>query len=162
MTPRIPTLSDVDQIASIHVQCWRETYAGLLPDAEIAKQDMQYRQNLWSKMIEAGTSHLSWIDGVGFAQVGQQRDDTLVAQFPRELYALYVLQKAHGTGVAQSLLHHALSQGNGAFSTLVLKGNARATAFYRKSGGVFLKEVTDTIGYIDLAFGWSVPIQLHR
>ena len=102
MTPRIPTLSDVDQIASIHVQCWRETYAGLLPDAEIAKQDMQYRQNLWSKMIEAGTSHLSWIDRVGFAQVGQQRDDTLVAQFPRELYALYVLQKAHGTGAAQS------------------------------------------------------------
>ena len=162
MTPRIPTLSDVDQIASIHVLCWRETYAGLLPDAEIAKRDMKYRQNLWSKMIEAGTSHLSWIDGVGFAQVGQQRDDTLITQFPRELYALYVLQKAHGIGAAQSLLHHALSQGNGAFSTLVLKGNARATAFYRKSGGVFLKEVTDTIRYIDLAFGWSVPIQLHR
>jgi len=162
MAPRIPTLSDVDQIASIHVQCWRETYVGLLPDEEIAKRNMTYRQILWSKMIEAGTSHISLIDGVGFAQVGQQRDDTLIPQYPRELYALYVLQGAHGTGAAQSLLHHALSQGEGPFSTLVLKGNTRATAFYHKSGGVFLKEVIDTIGYVDLAFGWSVPIQLQR
>lgn len=162
MFPRIPSLADVEQIASIHVRCWRETYVGLLPNEEIAKRDMTYRQTLWSKMIEADMSHISMIDGIGFAQVGLQRDHTLAAQFPRELFALYVLQEAHGTGAAQSLLHHALSQGNGAFSTLVLKGNARATAFYRKSGGVFLKEVTDTIGYIDLAFGWSVPIQLHR
>lgn len=162
MTPRIPVLADVDQIASMHVQCWRETYVGLLPDAEIAKRDMAYRRTLWSKMIAAGTSDISLINGVGFAQVGPQRDDTLSTVYPRELYALYVLQDAYGTGAAQSLLHHALSQGDGGFSTLVLKGNERATAFYRKSGGVFIKEVVDTIGYIDLAFGWPVPIQLQR
>lgn len=162
MSPRIATLADVDQLASIHVQCWRETYVGLLPDAEIAIRDLAYRQTLWSKMIAAGNSHISLIEGVGFAQVGPQRDDALSKIYPRELYALYVLQDAHGTGAAQSLLRHVLSQGQGSFSVLVLKGNDRATAFYRKSGGEFLKEVVDTVGYIDLAFGWSVPIQLQR
>lgn len=146
----------------MHVQCWQETYVGLLPTAEIARRNMTYRQNLWSKMITAGDTHIRMIDNVGFAQMGPQRDEVLKPNYPRELYALYTLRSAYGSGAGQLLLHDVANCSAGGFSALVLKGNARAMAFYRKVGGRFLKEVVDTVGYTDVAFGWTVPIQLQR
>ena len=50
----------------------------------------------------------------------------------RELYALYVLAEAHGTGVADALLARAV--GDGPCRLWVLAVNGRARAFYRRHG----------------------------
>ena len=157
MRPRIATRNDVDQISKLHVTCWHETYVGLLPDAEIARRNLQYRRQQWHKMLSDDHSTTVMIDATGFAQIGPQRDASLQAQYPRELYALYVVQSAHGTGAGQMLLNDCIARGTGGFTALVLKGNARAIAFYRKAGGMWIKDIVDTLGYTDLAFGWPNP-----
>jgi hypothetical protein len=146
----------------MHVQSWQETYPGLLPDAEIAHRDMAYRTKLWTQIMGTGQAQVSILDDIGFALMGHQRDEALSDQFPRELMSLYVLQSAHGTGAGLALLDHVTSYDTTGFSACVLKGNVRATQFYLKSGGRFLKDVTDLNGYADSVFGWSVPIQLWR
>lgn len=154
MTPRTATIADIDQIAAMHVQCWQETYEGLLPASEIAHRDFAYRRALWAKMIAAQSTMISIIDDVGFAQIGPQRDQALANVYPREIYALYTLAKVHGSGAGQALLDDVMDRSAGGVSVLVLQGNARATAFYRKMGAIYLKQVTDQDGYVDLAFGW--------
>lgn len=159
MNPRQATLSDVDAIAQMHVQCWQETYVGLLPNAEISKRDLTYRTDLWTRILNQRPKDVSIIDGVGFALIGPQRDDTLKQDYPRELQSLYVLRSAYGTGAGLALLSRAMHRDQTGVTTCVLKGNVRAIRFYIKSGGQYIKDVVDGVGYIDHVYGWSVPIQ---
>ncbi len=67
---------------------------------------------------------------VGITSSGPARDAD--APPPHELYAINVLARGHGTGIANALLEHAV--GDRAAYLWVLEGNARATAFYRRHG----------------------------
>ena len=67
---------------------------------------------------------------VGFGTAGPPRDEPPVAE--RELWALYLLARARGTGAADELLAAVL--GPVPASLWVLQGNARGRAFYRRHG----------------------------
>lgn len=156
MQPRFATANDIPDIAALHVQVWDETYSDLLPQSEIAKRDLGYRLDLWGRVISSGTK-VSIIPGVGFAQIAPQRDASLQDQYPLELYSFYTLRHVHGSGAGQALLRHAYAADPQPFTALVLKGNARATRFYEKIGGRFIKEVPETLGQhpiIDVTYGW--------
>ena len=69
---------------------------------------------------------------VGMATAGPGRDDDAPAAL--ELYAINVLRRAHGTGLADDLM--AVAVGDRAAYLWVLEGNDRALAFYRRHGFV--------------------------
>jgi len=132
-----PTLDDLDEMGRVHVQVWREAYAGLLPDDYLAALDPTFGPTRWRERF--GTSEwVSWWlardeDGIaGMATSGPARDED--APVALELYAINVLRRAHGTGLADDLMARAI--GDRPAYLWVLDGNDRAIAFYRRHGFV--------------------------
>ena len=66
-------------LATMHVQAWRETYPGIVPDSVLAALDPANRVARWRQRVEAGTVLLGLdADGiVGFADGGVQRDPSV-------------------------------------------------------------------------------------
>ena len=157
-TVRLATPGDAGMIARIHVAAWRETYPGLLPEEEIARRDFAMRLRQWENQIARGGSRIVVAPELGFAQAGPQRDETRAEAWPRELYAIYILEAAKGTGIGAALLEAALADDPGPFTALVLVGNDRALAFYEKTGGRQIGRVADPEdGREELLIGWDGP-----
>jgi ribosomal protein S18 acetylase RimI-like enzyme len=130
-----PTAEDLDEMGRVHVQVWREAYAGLLPADYLAGLDPSLSATRWKERF-GSSAELSWWlarddDGiVGMATSGPARDDDPPAAL--ELYAINVLRRAHGSGLADDLMAHAI--GERPAYLWVLEGNDRALAFYRRHG----------------------------
>lgn len=133
-----PSLDDLEEMGRVHVQVWREAYAGLLPADHLAGLDPTVGPARWRDRIAHPSRSVSWWlarddEGiVGLATAGPARDDD--APVDLELYAINVLRRAHGTGLADDLM--AVTIGDRAAYLWVLEGNARAQAFYRRYGFV--------------------------
>ena len=151
-----PTMHDVPDLARIHVQDWAETYSGLLPDAEIQSYDIALRTAQWRNQIENGTTTIAYSPGMGFAQSGPQRDKALAkAGYPFELYAIYLLRTAQGRGLGSELFEAVRPKG--AFTALVLDGNAGANNFYERRGGTIIDVRPEMVGnatIIERVYGW--------
>lgn len=129
-------VADADEVGRVHVRVWQEAYAGLMPAAYLDALDPAafaegWRRRLHEPVPGVHTSVARDDDGiVGIATAGPSRDDD--PPTPEELYAINVLARGHGTGVADGLL--AATIGDRAASLWVVDGNARAIAFYRRHG----------------------------
>jgi GNAT superfamily N-acetyltransferase len=130
-------LADIEGMAAVHVQSWRETYRGLAPDEMLDSPDMQERrERLWTRVLSDPELHhkhaLAEHDGqiVGIALAGPADDEDA----PREwqLYVLYLLAAHQGTGAGQQLLDAVI--GNQPAYLWVAEPNPRAQAFYRRNG----------------------------
>jgi hypothetical protein len=97
---RRANIADADAIAQVHVAAWRETYAGLLPDAMIRRQSVETRRASWTRILgNAGEFPDSAVFVVqaegpvaGFGSCGAQRAGELSDQgFEGEIRAIYVL-----------------------------------------------------------------------
>jgi GNAT superfamily N-acetyltransferase len=142
---RAATPRDAPMLARLHVETWAETYRLILPRSEFAARPHEVRLAQWTGQIARGGSRIALASGLGFAQMGPQRDTAPEAKvYPDELYCLYVLARAHGTGLAQALL--AFVRGAAPFTALVVEANERACAFYEKMGGRHLVTRSDRIG----------------
>ncbi len=154
---RPATLSDVPMLARILVQARVETYPGLLPESEIARRTYDVRLAQWTKIIDLGESRINVLPDLGFAQIGPQRSPEWTALgYGEELYALYLLQSAHGLGRGRALLE--TTRGKAGFTANVLELNLRACRFYEISGGQLLKTDDELIGEAvvrDRVYGWS-------
>lgn len=158
----VPRLDDAAELASVHVQAWREAYGDLLPERFYDDAERERRQVMWSSLLtgkDAGERvRVARRQGriVGFVTHGpaaehhghrQQRDE--------QLYALYVLSICYGHGVGQALLDQALS-GRPA-QLWVAKDNARARRFYVKNGFT-----TDGTEQVDADLDGLVEIRMVR
>jgi ribosomal protein S18 acetylase RimI-like enzyme len=130
------TLDDADEVARVHVRVWQEAYAGLMPDDYLDGLDPAGFAASWRERLLAPTPGVrSWlardeVGVVGIATSGPARDEDAPTAW--QLYAINVLARAHGTGVAHALLDTAI--GDRAAYLWVVEGNDRAQAFYRKHG----------------------------
>ena len=132
-----PTLDDLGEMGRVHVQVWQEAYAGLMPADYLAGLDRTIGPARWRERMEHPAGVTWWLARddqgiVGMTTSGTPRDDDAPA--PVELYAINVLERAHGTGLATELMAHAI--GDRPAYLWVLEGNERAIAFYRKHGFV--------------------------
>ena len=130
-----PTPDDLDEMGRVHVQVWREAYAGLLPDDYLAGLDPTIGPRRWRERWGTGPEVSWWIARdekgiVGMTTSGPPRDDD--PPVPLELYAINVLRRAHGTGLADELMARVI--GDRPAYLWVLEGNVRAAAFYRRHG----------------------------
>lgn len=132
---RPATIDDRDGIVEIFLRCWRQSYAGVLPQAVIDAMTDERARALWTRLLEGG---------VGTALVAE--DEHLVIGVTRfETHAgtgivqsLYVAPDAHGQGVGALLLGRATADMTvDASRSLVLwvfADNVASIGFYRRLG----------------------------
>lgn len=137
-TIRPATVEDVEEMAIMHLQSWRESYGQLMPPEFFAKQEaaLPDRIERYRESIAAGHSRMlahgpdGDLVGIGAAGSGSDEDKPC----DMELFMLYTLERIHGRGVGQALVDALI--GDGPAYLRVLDDNPRAQAFYRRNGFV--------------------------
>ena len=147
MTVRDAVLADAPAIATIHVECWRHAYRGIVPQALLDSLDVARREAQWARVLgepgeapERGATLVSEDhadDVTGFAQTGVPQDGSGDGE-TGELYAIYLHPAAIGTGVGRALLAAATDRLRASGFTRarldVLPGNDRAIRVYEAAG----------------------------
>lgn len=133
---RAATVADAEALARLHLECWRETYSGLLSPAFVAAQSVEERLAMWQRLLagpHADRQFVAVLGGqpVGFAGSFPPEEDRDVA----ELWGIYLLKAHQGAGLGQKLLDAALGAEPAAL--WVAEDNPRAQAFYRRNGFTF-------------------------
>jgi GNAT superfamily N-acetyltransferase len=146
--PRPALAADAAAIASVHVESWRDTFPGMLPDRYLAGMDVVDYEARWLRTIQ-DPYHRSAVfvveergHVVGFASCGRERDGD--ARYAGELYAIYLRSEARGRGLGRALFEAAVAalalRGMTSMVVWVLRDNVRARTFYERLGGVYLRE----------------------
>ena len=165
--------ADVPGIARVHVDTWRTTYRGIVPDDYLDALSYEARERFWARALERlaaagamGEAHpgghfVAEAPGgeiVGFASCG--REATGDPHYPGELYAIYVLDAWQGQGLGRRLARAVADQlaaaGLDAMLVWVLADNPMRR-FYEALGGRLLREKQVEIGgvaLVEVAYGW--------
>ncbi|HYO86914.1 MAG TPA: GNAT family N-acetyltransferase [Dermatophilaceae bacterium] len=141
-------VEDIAQMARVNVQCWQETYRGLMSDAVLDDPSfLAARERFWTALLTDPRYRENRVavaerDGelVGLAMSGPPFDGG--AAWTRQLYVLYVYAAHHGTGAGPALLEAAVDPEESA-ALWVADPNPRAQAFYRTHG--FVDDGTDQV-----------------
>ncbi len=139
---RAPEPEDAPGMARVHVESWQQTYRGLVADAILDDPGFLTRRvAFWEAAISdpRWDTHRSAVatrddEVIGIALSGPPLGDA--GRWERQLYVLYVLAHAHGSG-AGALLLDAVTEADVPTMLWVADPNPRAQAFYRKSGFAF-------------------------
>jgi ribosomal protein S18 acetylase RimI-like enzyme len=129
--------ADAAGIAAVHVATWRAAYAHVFDEAWLAQLDVDEREQRWRTELERGEDVFVALEGdgiVAFVSVGPSPEHAPDG----ELYAIYALPEAWGTGAGPALMRAALdalrARGFHAAVLTVLDDNPRARRFYEREG----------------------------
>jgi ribosomal protein S18 acetylase RimI-like enzyme len=138
--PAGPT--DADDLARVHVQSWRETYKGLLPDAYLARMsEAAHARRFGHFLMKPGADDVTLAAAdrrglVGYAQGGPSRRR---APDEAEVATLYLVKAAQSRGLGGRLLADAAralaARGATSLVISVLRDNTAARGFYEHLGG---------------------------
>ena len=178
---RPATVADAAGIAAVHVESWRSTYAGLLPDRYLVGLSPPVHERRWKALLTGTGAQRRrtyvMLDGqaspgsdqpqiVGFASCGPQR--TGLAGYGGEFYAIYLLDHVHGKGAGRRLLgtmaQDLLAEGTQAALVWVLRDNP-SRFFYERLGGALLAEQPISFAntrLAEVAYGWTDLMPLSR
>ena len=158
--------SDAPAIGRIHVESWRETYRGVVPDRLLDSLSAVVRAAMWQGALDREPPVPLFVaqraggDVVGFAGGGPRRGDA--PPHDAEVYAIYLLRAVRHRGCGRRLMAAlaAALQARG-FRSLclwVLRENAPARDFYQRLGGQVVGERTEVDGdhaFNEVAYGWA-------
>ena len=165
MSVRPATPEDAPAIAALHVQSWRETYPGLLPEAYLARMTddaMRGRREVERARSIRDPAILTLVAEhagrvAGFVTGGAVRGDSA---YGAELYALYLLRAAQGAGLGRALVRELArglqARGHRDLMLWVLAENP-TRGLYAHLGGTVLGEKTERVPEGELrevAYGW--------
>ena len=162
-TLRHAAAPDAAAIAEVHLACWRQAYAGLVPDGMLAELSVDARAAVWTRIL-AGREQVPDTtvrvacdaDRIfGFIGSGAQRSADLRERFEGEVSAIYVLHHAQRQGIGRALMASAsrdlLARGMHGAALRVLHDNWPARRFYERLGGEPAAERTDVRSEVSLA-----------
>ena len=124
LRPAIP--ADVETIANVWHDGWRDAHVGHVPEAIHPYRRLEHFRERVPPRLAQTTVAVAGSRLVGFVTV---HDD--------EVEQVYVAREARGGGAAQALLQHAeevIARGHDAAWLAVVDGNARARRFYERNG----------------------------
>jgi ribosomal protein S18 acetylase RimI-like enzyme len=135
--------ADAEALARVHVTAWRESYAGLLPDAFLARMsEPGFARRFRRELTRPGPNDvvlaaLNPYGVFGYVAGGPSRKGG--AEGEAEISTLYVLRAAQRRGVGKRLLTGAVralaAQGARSLVISTLRDNVRARGFYERLGG---------------------------
>jgi len=139
MIVREATATDRDMIVKIFLDCWRESYIGVLPDVAIQAMTEERAGEIWDRALTSEretilvTSQGNTVCGVTrFTGEGNGKDGAI--------FSLYVSPKAQGQGLGTLLLEAAYNtlrdRGAQSVTLWVFAGNTPSIAFYHGRGWV--------------------------
>ncbi len=146
---------DVPLMARLHVESWRETYRGVMPDAVLDDPEfIPRRERFWTAALTdpryaANRIAVAEREGslIGIAMAGPVIESDV--KWAAQLYVLYTYAAVHGLGAGAALLDAVIEPKTSA-GLWVAAPNPRAQKFYRKHG--FLPDgannVEDGVGEI--------------
>lgn len=140
MEIRRATVADAAAIAAVHVLTWQAAYAHAFPAEYLERLDVAARESRWIDWLAEGQDvFVAEIDGrvVAFTWVGPSRDPYADG----ELYAIYALPEAWGSGAGHALMEAGIGAlrdaGYSEAILWVLEDNPRARRFYEREGWTF-------------------------
>jgi L-amino acid N-acyltransferase YncA len=159
---RPATPADAAAIARVHIQSWKTTYPGIVPQPYIDALSEEESRQRWLARLDAADIPIlvaECEDGIfGFLAGGANR--TPIENYDGELYALYLLQthqrRGAGRALVQRLAQTLRSQGYRSMLVWVLEANP-AVGFYRHLGAIPVTSQSIEIGGAslpELALGW--------
>ncbi|MFN8466095.1 MAG: GNAT family N-acetyltransferase [Caldilineaceae bacterium] len=164
MRIRPATQADISAIARIHVDSWRATYRGIVPDVVLEELSYTEHEDRWQLRIQPDAQAITLVaedgDGaiLGFVIGGKERTGDPL--YDAELYAIYLdpghMRQGTGTKLTRGLARALQAKGFHSLLVWVLAANP-ARHFYAALGGQFVREATITIGGAELpefAYGW--------
>ena len=165
VTIREARFEDAAGMAKVHVDSWRTTYAGIVPDAYLANLTYGRHKNLWHDILSNTSGNVYRFVAVddegrviGFVSGGSERKVDPIYQ--AELYSIYLLQEYQGQGIGRQLTHRLvekfLQSGITSMLLWVFAANP-ACRFYEALGGQRLRvEQADFDGVMvdEVAYGW--------
>ena len=166
-TIRQATLEDAAGIARVHVESWRTTYPGIMPQEHLDALSVTDRERTWTEILSAdglakATVYVAEMDGgevVGFVSGGKERAGD--PDYRSEVYGLYLLQSQQGKGLGRRLVQtFARRMSQDGHRTLLIWVNVHnpARRFYEASGGVHARtgqREIKGVTYDDAGYGWD-------
>ncbi len=139
--------ADVEGIARVHVQAWRETYKGFLSPDALAGLSVEERVQMWrgvfaqpnpqAKLLVAETDEGEIVGFVRGGPAPRKEADLLATE--TEIFAIYLLDKVKRQGIGRKLmagvLSHLAAHGFRSVGLWVLRENLPARRFYEALGG---------------------------
>jgi ribosomal protein S18 acetylase RimI-like enzyme len=161
---RPATLADVDGIARVHVQAWRESYTGLVPPEAFGLHSVETRIAQWHAVLSnPDRSTLVYAsDGAvgGFASGGPIKWTGLSTS--SEVSLLYLLDTFKRKGIGRTLFGGLMAvlaaRGFTSCGLMTLTNNVAARRFYEAMGGRAGEIRLDERGGItfeDIAYIWD-------
>ena len=171
ITFRPANVNDARGIAQVHVDTWRTTYAGIVPETFLKDLSYERRERQWQSFYlnPNPRSHL-WLglDGdtiVGFSSGGLERGAEI---HEGEVYAIYLLKNYHGQGIGKELFRRSFASmdADGFTSIMVWALIDNPTCdFYRRMGGQEFSEKIVEIGgenLKEISFRWTKNAMAER
>jgi GNAT superfamily N-acetyltransferase len=165
ITIRPARLDDVPAVARVHVESWRATYRGTVPNLVLDNLREDERAAMWRRALDNTVNPVALfvaeVDDsriAGFAAAGPERTGN--PDYTGEVYAIYLDEPYQGAGVGRLLLEACasslLDMGHRSMLIWALSQNP-AGGFYRRLGGEAIATQEVQMGGKTLeetAFGW--------
>lgn len=150
-------VNDAFEIAKIHIDCWKTTYKGIVPDEKLdgmsyGKSEEKWKETFASEKDGQGKILIAEISGkpVGFCSGGRKRKGSKRTEgYEGEIKAVYILKKYQKRGIGRKFMEsfEQIFTKNGIYSYIVwvLKENDSKN-FYKHLGGRLITTKTYDIG----------------
>ena len=157
--------SDASAIARVHVDSWRTTYEGIVPESYLASLSYEERAARWKRTLENPEGFFVFVaevskEIVGFVSGGRDRSND--QEYTGELRAIYILDPYRRKGIGKQLVSAVVrklqEQGHSSMLVWVLAQNPHRRFYEEKLGGEFLRSKPIEIGgakYEEFAYGWK-------
>lgn len=163
MLVRKALLTDAPGLAKVHVDTWRTTYRGTVPDGYLLNLSYERSAKNAELMLSEGIYHYFLAEEagtvVGFVTGGPNRGNE--EGYDAELGAIYILKEAQGKGTGRALfLSLAEDLATAGFRSMilwVLEENRPARRFYEAMGGLLVSRKDIIIGgktLVEVSYGW--------
>ncbi|OCZ57002.1 GNAT family N-acetyltransferase [Acinetobacter seifertii] len=157
----IATFKDALSIAEVHVQCWKETYTGMIKQEILDELNVLDKEQLWKEIIKSPDHELFIYSENGIVKGfldGYLNPESNIA----EILAFYLLKEVQKQGVGRELFQKfyqcALNQGY-AFIRLEVFNKNPSRFFYEKMGAKLIGEAELPefgFGITELLYQWEL------
>lgn len=145
VTVRIATVDDIDAVVEIGTATWWATYPAIAGEEYVVRGIARW----WTvestrSAIESGRVRIAEDGARPVGMASYSVDGSVI-----DLWKLYVLPEAQGTGAGSALLRSVIDAAGPEHTTIRLAhkdGNAKARAFYERNGFVETGRSPDEIG----------------